>query len=238
MMTAAFIPARELKQYYHCLGFFYTLMLQNGNRVPCRSVLEILKTETFTEIPPENTAPSHSDALVIMMNPGSSRPLFPNPTGPIVTSGEIGKIKHPNLLVPTVPDPTQYQIVRLMAEQNWHHVRVVNLSDIRNANSNNFIKIVSQLNQLPDGTTHSLFSPERETELDFRIRMNRGPVIAGWGQTPKLEPLAENCVRSMGKQHLFGVQAPGHPLRFAHPSPRNHAQKLKWLAEMNRLLLH
>ncbi len=234
-MTESFIPAEKLKQQYFCLGHFYRLVLENAREFPCRSVLEILKTDKFAGFR-EKIADSHSDALVIMMNPGSSHPLSPTHEDRGVAAGAIRTMELAQPLVPTVPDTTQYQVMRLMTIQNWDHVRVVNLSDLRNPNSVDFLQTASRVKEIPGGSVHSIFSIERQKEWGLRLSMNRGPVIAGWGQSPRLVELAERCIQSMGRRKLFGVQAPGHPLRFAHPSPRNHAFKLRWLTDINNQL--
>lgn len=231
-MAEPFIPAAKLKQQYHCLGHFYSLVFEDGTKIPCRSVLEILKTDKFTAASPQEVEALCSNALIIMMNPGSSRPLSPAHKDNIIAAGAINTTLAIQQLVPTVPDTTQYQIMRLMAVRNWHHVRIVNLSDLRNADSNDFLKEISCLEKMSDGTTHSIFSFERRSEWKHRLSMNRGPVIAGWGQSPRLAGLPERCVQSMGKHTLIGVRTAGHPLRFAHPSPRNHSHKLRWLSEM------
>ncbi|NOY21949.1 MAG: DUF1643 domain-containing protein [Acidobacteria bacterium] len=235
-MAETFIPAAKLKQQYHCLGHFYRLLLKDGTIIPCRSVLEILKTDKFTVTPPKEVEKLCSDALVIMMNPGSSRPFLSSHNDALVPAGTIGTIGTPQPLVPTVPDTTQYQIMRLMAVQNWYHIRIVNLSDLRNADSNGFLKEVFRLEKISGGAIHSIFSIERRKEWKNRLSMNLGPVIAGWGQNPRLAELASRCVQSMDKYRLVGVQTHGAPLRFAHPSPRNHAFKLRWLSQIILLL--
>ena len=42
------------------------------------------------------------------------------------------------------PDVTQYQVMRIMAEMGWDHVRIVNLSDIREPKSIKFFKRVKE----------------------------------------------------------------------------------------------
>jgi len=227
-----FVPAEKLKQQYSCLGHFYRLVLENDREFPCRSVLGILKTDKFAGFR-EEIANSHSDALVIMMNPGSSHPLSPAHEDGRVAASAIRTMELTQPLVPTVPDTTQYQVMRLMIVQNWDHVRVVNLSDLRNPNSVDFLQTVSRLKELPGGSVHSIFSIERKKEWNLRLSMNRGPIIAGWGQSPRLSKLVEHCVHSIGRERIVGAQKPGHPLCFAHPSPRNHAFKLQWLADIN-----
>jgi len=63
-----FIYAEELKRKYRVLGHFYNLRI--GDRIfKCRSLLEIV---SFQE---EYDFDAMPDAVVVMMNPGSSRPL-------------------------------------------------------------------------------------------------------------------------------------------------------------------
>ncbi|RLE18024.1 MAG: hypothetical protein DRJ14_04875 [Acidobacteria bacterium] len=232
MSEVEFIPAEKLKQQFYCLGHFYSLVFGNGTEIPCRSLLEILRKDTFHGAVSTEITDLQSDALVIMMNPGSSRPLDPEQGGAAVSAHEIETGLATQPLVPTVPDTTQYQIMRLMLLQNWQHVRIVNLSDLRNADSNRFVQEISLLEKLPSGAVHSIFSNARRNEWKARLSLNNGPVIAGWGQHPGLEKLAEYAVQSMAGQELTGIAVARHPLRFAHPSPRNHSHKVRWLVQM------
>jgi len=71
------------------------------------------------------------DAIFIMMNPGSSRPL--EEVDNVVSEDNINKLEIS--LVPTKPDTTQYQVMRVMHYCNWNHVRVLNISDMRDPKS-------------------------------------------------------------------------------------------------------
>ncbi len=235
-MALPFVPASSLKQQFLCLGHFYTLDLENGEQLPCRSVLEILEQTLLESSSPANISTRHSDALVIMMNPGSSHPLSPSFTDEKISCRHPEKIGQNRAPIPTAPDPTQYQIMRLMLIQNWHHVRVINLSDIREGNSRRFLKLVSKLQTIPGGKAHSLFSSDRKAEWNRRKTQNKGPVISGWGQNPGLIPLAKQCLQLAGNTAFIGVYPGKSPLRAAHPSPRNHLLKQQWLSEITRLL--
>lgn len=121
-----FIPADELKRKFGVFGHFYSVLVAPKNVVECRSMLEIV----VSEYDPKTTATLSSrkpDAVFIMMNPGSSRPLTE------VDNRIHAKAIHelPISLVPTKPDTTQYQVMRVMHHCEWRHVRVLNLSDLR-----------------------------------------------------------------------------------------------------------
>ena len=129
-----FIPADELKQNYGVFGHFYAVELASKEVVECRSVLEIA-SKTHAPKEPSELSMLRPDAVFVMMNPGSSRPLVEvnNP----IHAKAIHKL--PISLVPTRPDTTQYQVMRLMHFRCWRHVRVLNLSDLRNPKSAEFI---------------------------------------------------------------------------------------------------
>ena len=78
------------------------------------------------------------DSLVIMMNPGGSEPMKKSVEN-LYTYKNINlladSLKSGDDIVKTKPDRTQYQIMRIMEWQQWSHVRVINLSDIRNPKS-------------------------------------------------------------------------------------------------------
>lgn len=69
-----FIPAKELIRNFNVFGHFYLIHIAPKKVVQCRGVLEIVDSACR----PRTTAALSSrkpDAVVIMMNPGSSRPF-------------------------------------------------------------------------------------------------------------------------------------------------------------------
>lgn len=122
-----FIYASELKQKFSVYGHFYELEI-DGTILKCRSVLEILTKSDNLET---SATPC---AVVVMMNPGSSRPVDTDYVPKRHTVCEISSGDWEKHLVPTKPDNAQYQIMRLMLLKGWKHLRVVNLSDLRNHN--------------------------------------------------------------------------------------------------------
>ncbi len=69
-----FIPADDLKYRYDVFGHFYSVEVTRNQFAQCRSVLEIVEQ---ADTPDESSVLSKRkpDAVFIMMNPGSSRPL-------------------------------------------------------------------------------------------------------------------------------------------------------------------
>ncbi len=230
-----FLYAAELKQRFACYGHFYELLLPGGACERCRSVLEIVDASIQQDDPPA-IAEREPDAVVVMMNPGSSRPLI---------SGHVDeRIAYPRPgiplrkgLVPTQPDNTQYQVMRVAVTMGWSHVRVLNLSDLRDPKSASFIQKTESITANGGGAVHSIFAPER-TEECFASLMRRRvtPVLLGWGQDPGLLPLARLCMERLGAEPTCTVAAGNHPWLNAHPSPMLQARKLQWLGSIIREL--
>jgi len=101
---AEFIKAEELKRKYQVKGRFYILRCVNST-TRCRSLLTIK----------DSTVAQKKKLLVVMLNPGSSRPLDKEYLEPEILSTQIDKLNDVPL-VDAKPDATQYQIMRVMYE--------------------------------------------------------------------------------------------------------------------------
>ena len=226
-----FLYAAELKKRFDCFGHFYELGLANGEQAKCRSVLEIVDASV-----PRTDLSAISllepDAVVVMMNPGSSHPtvaghqderiVYPRPGAPC---------RKP--LVPTRPDNTQYQVMRIAVAQGWSHIRVLNLSDLRDPKSGSFLQKVEALDAVPGGHAHSIFCPERANECRHALKRRRAtPILLGWGQDAGLLPLARQCLDRLGAEPTCTVRSDVHPLLNAHPSPMLQTKKIQWLDGM------
>lgn len=227
--------AAELKKRFSCYGHFYELALMNGDRVNCRSVLEIVDGDISRKVP-SDISELEPDVVVIMMNPGSSHPKD------IYHIDD--EIEYPRTftcfrkeLVLTQPDNTQYQIMRVAVHQGWKHIRVLNLSDLRDPKSGSFLQKVDALSGIMGGHVHSMFCSERSAELAHALkRRNRTAILLGWGQDPGLIPLARQCMDRIEGEPTCTVVSDVHPLLSAHPSPMLQSKKLEWLETMIREL--
>ncbi|RLS75116.1 MAG: DUF1643 domain-containing protein, partial [Planctomycetota bacterium] len=113
-LAVRFIPAAELKSAYGVFGHFYSVQISRNQAVDCRSVLEIVSQDQASDHTSQFFRRT-PDAVFIMMNPGSSQPLVP-----VNNSIEVKKLHElPISLVPTKPDTTQYQVMRLMHYCGW-----------------------------------------------------------------------------------------------------------------------
>lgn len=221
-MTDAHLKADELKQIYDVFGHFYMLELGRGTLLKCRSVLEI-KVKGID-------AKEQADAVFIMMNPGSSRPL--EGKEPLRVAGVA--VTGVPALVATIPDLTQYQVMRVMRHRGWRYARVLNLSDIRNPKSVAFAKEFAEAEQYPNGENHSIFSLGRRLELKQYLKRKAGAaVIRAWGVSDSLTPLVERAGSVLGAEAgLAGLGKQGCQGKFFHPLPSLQRGKEEWVSRM------
>jgi hypothetical protein len=224
-----FIPAVELKANYGVFGHFYSVEVNRTQVVQCRSVLEIVEqAHTPREI--SLLSQRKPDAVFIMMNPGSSRPLVE--VSNRIHADEIHEL--PVSLVPTKPDTTQYQVMRLMHYCEWRHVRVLNLSDLRCSKSGEFFKQFKRLEEEASFDSHSIFSSRRKNELHVKLMKHKTvPVVRAWGLSVKLDPLIERCTPSMVRSKAVrGLIKEGTTNKYLHPLPSLQSQKVLWVSRM------
>lgn len=232
-----FIPAEEFKKRFDVFGHFYSALVAPKTTVECRSVLEIIDSKLTPSVHSEINE-RRPDAAFIMMNPGSSQPLVPVDNR--VNARDIDRLSVS--LVPTKPDTTQYQVMRVMHYCGWRHVRVLNLSDLRCTKSNLFIQQFRELESRHQYDAHSIFSERRADELSRKL-VGRIPIVRAWGVSPHLEPLIERCVLALARgktargkkaraELLKGLLKEGTDDKFLHPLPSLQSQKLTWVERM------
>jgi hypothetical protein len=224
-----FIPAKDLKQKYGVFGHFYSVELASKEVVECRSVLEIVGHDHTPSDHSELSA-LRPDAAFIMMNPGSSRPLVE--VNNHIRARAIHKLSIS--LVPTKPDTTQYQVMRVMHLRGWQHVRVLNLSDLRSPKSAEFIKTFQRLERVVEFDSHSIFSDAREDELSLKLPQSRKiPLVLGWGISDKLTPLIERCMSKLPERRkVLGLLEPGSTNKYRHPLPSLQKDQRRWIEQV------
>lgn len=161
------------------------------------------------------------DLLVVMMNPGGSRPL-----------GTLWDAEASDGFTAAVPDRTQYQIMRLLlAAQakglSWQHARILNLSDLRTPKSAEFS---GKLQRYANHPEHSLFCDARRAECDALFANPSTPVLLGWGLNAAFGAWADRALRAAESHTRLGVSADGRLYR--HPLPQRQDMQLAWLADV------
>jgi hypothetical protein len=227
-----FVRADRLKKKFYVFGHFYSLRI--GTPVfKCRSLLEIVVKSAGIERVHNNLP----DAVVIMMNPGSSHPQNKDYQEAVFSIGEIESSSWKKELIPTKPDIAQYQIMRVVLIQGWDHVRVLNLSDLRNGNSRSFQRDFLRVTELCSYHPHSIFNEKRKRELIRSVMMKEGGVIiAAWGTLQILNSTAVDAIAGLKNKPLVGVKINGCSTSFRFASPYRKDHKLQWLQEITREL--
>ncbi len=220
-----------MKKTFGVFGHFYSVELTSKEVIECRSVLEIAD-KSCTPKNHSELSQRNPDAVFIMMNPGSSKPLVE--VSNHIRVEDIHKLAIS--LVPTKPDTTQYQVMRLMHFRQWRHVRVLNLSDLRSPKSAEFIKLYKRLEADSDFDTHSIFSEVRKLELAAKLPKSRNiPLVLAWGLSEKLDPLIERCLsRIPSNRTTKGLLEKGTANKYRHPLPSLQKDKRIWLDKMVR----
>ena len=188
-----------------------------------RSTLEIVRTPTTGMDEILRTIP---DIVIIMMNPGSSEPWDTDVNPETI---EDATLIHRNAsLADTMPDDTQCSILQLMERKSLTHVRVLNLSDIREPKSAEFLKQLTR--EKPNVGPHSIFSTTRSLELQLRLQARLRLVVLAWGRDPRLRFLAEACVNALPRCYRrLGQRAPGDCHLYSHPWQRSARARAEWV---------
>lgn len=158
--------------------------------------------------------------MVVMMNPGSSRPLE--------------EPKGRNISVKAVADPTQDQIIKVCEISQLKSFRVINLSDLREPNSSTFCHLLND--QAFQSTPHSIFHAEREDELKS-VWVENVPVLFAWGVNPALKHLAHQAMDKLKVLNPIGWKKTEDEWSYYHPLQRIHSKKLDWIEIVSEQLM-
>ncbi len=210
------MTAQELLAHFAVYGRFYEKSIA-GVPEQLRDRLEIAPRAWALS----DVIVREPDLLVIMMNPGASRPLEALWDGSTAQG-----------FVSAQPDRTQYQIMELLLAVQarglrWQHARVLNLSDLRTPKSALFIE---KLRHYAADGSHSLFSAARREECQALLQHQRTPVLCGWGLSAHFAPLAQQALAAVAGHPLLGLTADG--VLYRHPLPQRFDLQQKWLADM------
>lgn len=212
-MTEIFLdPEIDLDEEFSVKGRYYLL-----NGTPCRSLLTITK----------NVVKEDKKLLVIMLNPGGSKPIKPIVKEQNVLASNFSILRDIDL-VDAQPDKAQYQIMRVMRRTNFSKAYVINLFDNREPMSNTLYKLINEKLE----NTLSIFSIARKAELQKYLDMNI-PIIIAWGKpkTKCAKEFADRALKIISKpeRKVYAVCNKGY---IQYPSPRYDAGnklKIEWL---------
>ena len=199
------------------------------------------KFRIFLDIKRVGTAQTEPDLMVIMMNPGSSRPLKQDTNGNWVINDNVvthkqkdiqKSIKDPqdtNIMVEALHDNTQEQIMKIMndttgGKRQYNYARVLNLSDLSETKNNKFLKLYKHLEL--DGFKHSIFDESRMDEFN-QLFVPNVPVIVAWGVNKGLKKLSQQAINRLNNPELIGWKKEG--FAYYHPLPRSNNKRKEWV---------
>lgn len=194
-----------MKNQFKITGFYYE---EQGFKF--RKYLDIKKVKSGCKNP---------DLMIIMMNPGSSKPL----------DGIENNTKESL----AIPDNTQNQIMKVMLNRNLQYARVLNLSDLREAKSGIFYNKIIELEN--KGIAHSIFDENRQDDFN-QLWVNNVPVIFGWGVSVNLKPLALKAIAACKASNPYGILKATTNWAFYHPLPPVHKKQLEWVESVSKQL--
>jgi hypothetical protein len=198
-------------------GYFYNRTI-NDITINCRNILILSNSKI------NNITAFQADALIVMMNPGDSKPIDQTKIKLIDSTDEL--FNDFTNIFEAIADKTQDVIIELMNKMNYGNVIIINLSDIRNKNSSEFIKNIKGINFINTGSEHSIFDKSREKELSFVLdKCKNKPIIVATGMDYKLRFLTAQAMSSLPKDRIIGYKAEE---RYYHPS----RMKNQWIQEV------
>ena len=192
-----------MRENFKITGLFYK---ENGYKF--RKFLNIIKINSNKKRP---------DLMVVMMNPGSSKPLDGNENNKIETKA--------------IPDKTQDQIMRVMENCKFDFARILNLSDLREPKSSVFYEKIKELEKY--NILHSIFDKKRKDDFETLFVTNI-PVIFAWGVNEKLSELATLTIKRIGEANPIGLKK--NEFAYYHPLPQNYTKQKEWVEKITEMI--
>lgn len=194
-----------MRDNFKITGLFY-----QNNGYNFRKFLNIVRKNSGQDIP---------DLMVIMMNPGSSKPLDGN--------------ENNNCETEAIPDNTQDQIMRVMNRCDFNFARILNLSDLREPKSSIFYKKIDELKK--QKISHSIFDKERNCDYE-KLFVKNVPVIFAWGVNENLFELAKMTIELIGEITPIGLKKNGYEYAYYHPLPQNNTKQKEWVEKITEMI--
>lgn len=194
-----------MKDDFNITGLFY-----KNKGYKFRKFLNIVKRNSNCQIP---------DLMIVMMNPGSSKP--------------INGIDDYEIETETIPDRTQDQIMNLMNNCNFNYARILNLSDYRESKSKLFYSQIKEFQN--HNIQHSIFSDYRKDDFN-KLFIKDIPVIFAWGVNKNLFELAAFAKERIGVVKSAGLKKEGEEYAYYHPLPQNSDKQKEWLSSITEII--
>lgn len=184
----------ELKKTYEVKASFY-----KKNDITFRNYADIIK-KGYKE--------DKIDAYIIMMNPGSCKPA--NKIEDSAMSPETA------IYINASDDPAQRRVMQIMDNIAFNKVRILNLFDCKEPDSNKAAQMASENYGFPI----SIFSHERRDELN-KLTKDDAPYIVAYGVT-RLVDFKKLVLEFLVDKKVYGVKKDNNDLSYYYLSPRSN----------------
>ena len=184
----------ELRKTYEVKASFY-----KKNDVTFRNYADIIR-KGYNE--------DKIDAYIIMMNPGSCKPA--NKIEDSAISPET------SVYIPASDDPAQRRVMQIMDNIAFDKVRILNLFDCKEPDSNKAAQMASENYGFPI----SIFSHERRDELN-KLTKDDAPYIVAYTVTGLVE-YKKLALEFLADKKVYGVKKDNNDLSYYYLSPRSN----------------
>lgn len=214
-----FLSSDVLNQKFYTEGAFYHIEM-NGKNYQCRGLARICRRNALAQT---------ADAIVVMVNPGSSQPIDKDYVFPL-SQDNIRKIP----MVPARSDQTQHQLMRLMEFRGWNLIYIINLSDLRTGSLSEFHALLKEFTE-QGNQEHSIFSAKRREQINT-LRSNHTKIIVGWGVQEQMKAQMREAIEVLeAETKIYGIPHRTQPF-YLHPKPALIEKQKDWLKKMNEML--
>ena len=184
----------ELRKTYEVKASFY-----KKNDVTFRNYADIIR-KGYKE--------DKIDAYIIMMNPGSCKPA--NKIEDSAMSPETA------IYINASDDPAQRKVMQIMDNTNFNKVRILNLFDCKEPDSNKAAQMASENYGFPI----SIFSYERRDELN-KLTKDNVPYIVAYGLNGLVD-FKKLALEFLTDKKVYGIKKDNNELLYYYLSPRSN----------------
>lgn len=187
VLNMKYMCKRELDKIYKVEASFYYRIFED-EQLLCRRVADIKK---------RNGEASTIDAYFVMMNPGSCKVKKEY-------EHKIGRNESVETeFIDSDSDATMARVMNIMQEMDWQYIRMINISDFVNGNSESANKRVAMFIE-KSYDAHCIFSENRRKEL-VELTKDDAVFIKAWGCSKEIHYYAQYALDFLKDKRTIGI---------------------------------
>ena len=185
-----------------------------------------IDSRIFADIYEEGCIENNIEAYIIMINPGSCKPVNGDLDKDIINSAFYSGIKldlDGFYISEAVCDMAQKCVMALMETCNIKKMRILNLSDVM---TGNLLEAKKLMGDEKIQMLESIFSPERSSERALVMPCNAVCFIS-WGTDNKLKDLKKQAIECLEGYNLIGEPVDEKNFSYRYIKPRGKLNQEK-----------